>query len=146
MPRNHPARRLALALTAITALALPGLMAQAATAATPTPVTWHVRVGAETPDMAVAAMRFLPREVWVDVGDTVHWSANSAEPHTVTFLAPGAVRATRRWPTGPSARCPQRGRGDRSREPWRRRRPDGVRLSQDARAPGPPSLPHRTGR
>ena len=90
MPRNHPARRLALALTAITALALPGLMAQAATAATPTPVTWHVRVGAETPDMAVAAMRFLPREVWVDVGDTVHWSANSAEPHTVTFLAPGA--------------------------------------------------------
>lgn len=41
--------------------------------------------------MAVSAMAFLPREVWVDTGDTVHWTANSAEPHTVTFLAPGAT-------------------------------------------------------
>jgi plastocyanin len=39
--------------------------------------------------MAVSAMTFLPREVWVNVGDTVRWTAGSAEPHTVTFLAPG---------------------------------------------------------
>jgi len=81
-------RRLALALAALTALAIPVVTGQAASAA-PAPVTWHVRVGAETPDMAVSAMRFLPTDVWVDVGDTVHWTANSAEPHTVTFLAPG---------------------------------------------------------
>jgi plastocyanin len=54
-------------------------------------MTWHVRVGAETPDMAVTAMAFLPKDIWVDAGDTVHWTSNSAEPHTVTFLAPGTT-------------------------------------------------------
>jgi len=88
MHRHPLARRLTLGLAALTALAIPVMTGQTASAA-PSPVTWHVRVGAETPDMAVAAMSFLPREVWVDVGDTVHWTANSAEPHTVTFLAPG---------------------------------------------------------
>ena len=88
MPELPHIRRLALALAALTALAIPVVAGQAASAAA-APVTWHVRVGAETPDMAVAAMSFLPREVWVDAGDTVHWTANSAEPHTVTFLAPG---------------------------------------------------------
>jgi plastocyanin len=86
MHRKTLMRRLTLAAAAVTALTIPAL-GQAASAA-PTPVTWHVRVGAESPDMAVAAMSFLPREVWVDAGDTVHWTANSAEPHTVTFLAP----------------------------------------------------------
>ena len=35
-------------------------------------------------------MAFLPSNVYVDAGDTVSWLANSAEPHTVTFLPPGA--------------------------------------------------------
>ena len=82
-------RRLALAVAGTTALAIPVALAPSASAQT-TPVTWHVRVGAESPDMAVSAMAFLPKEVWVDAGDTVHWTAGSAEPHTVTFLAPGA--------------------------------------------------------
>lgn len=82
-------RRLALAVVAITALAVPLALGSNASAATGSPLTWQVCVGAESPDMAVSAMAFLPREVWVDVGDTVHWTAGSAEPHTVTFLAPG---------------------------------------------------------
>ncbi len=90
MHMKHPWRRLAFAVASITALTIPVVIGPAATAAAPAPVTWHVRVGAETPDMAVAAMAFLPREVWVDTGDTVHWTAASAEPHTVTFLAPGS--------------------------------------------------------
>jgi len=85
-------------LVSVLALALPFLAAgpsnsvalgSNASAATASPVTWQVRVGAESPDMAVSAMAFLPREVWVNVGDTVNWTADSAEPHTVTFLAPG---------------------------------------------------------
>ena len=41
--------------------------------------------------MAVTAMAFLPKDIWVDAGDTVRWTSNSAEPHTVTFLAPGTA-------------------------------------------------------
>jgi plastocyanin len=86
----QPRRRLALLVAALVALAFPVAAGQSASAA-PAPVTWHVTVGTETPDMAVSAMAFLPREVWVDKGDTVRWTAGSAEPHTVTFLAPGST-------------------------------------------------------
>ncbi|HEY3545874.1 MAG TPA: hypothetical protein VGK17_07250, partial [Propionicimonas sp.] len=82
-------RRFALAVVSVTALAVPVALGSSASAAIGSPVTWQVRVGAESPDMAVSAMTFLPREVWVNVGDTVRWTAGSAEPHTVTFLAPG---------------------------------------------------------
>ncbi|HEY3545837.1 MAG TPA: plastocyanin/azurin family copper-binding protein [Propionicimonas sp.] len=89
MHRRSLLRRSALAVVSITALAVSVGLGSSASAVTGGPVTWQVRVGAETPDMAVGAMKFLPREVWVDVGDSVHWTSNSAEPHTVTFLAPG---------------------------------------------------------
>jgi plastocyanin len=89
MHRKSLLRRLALAVVSVTALAVPVALGSNASAATGGPLTWQVRVGAESPDMAVSAMTFLPREVWVNVGDTVHWTAGSAEPHTVTFLAPG---------------------------------------------------------
>jgi plastocyanin len=82
-------RRLVLAVLSVTALTIPVALGSSASGAVSGPTTWHVRVGAETPDMAVTAMAFLPKEVWVDAGDTVHWTSNSAEPHTVTFLAPG---------------------------------------------------------
>lgn len=88
MPRKSILRTLILAVVSVTALIIPVAVGSSASATT-APVTWHVRVGAETPDMAVSAMAFLPKEVWVNVGDTVHWTSNSAEPHTVTFLAPG---------------------------------------------------------
>jgi plastocyanin len=84
-------RRLVLAAISVTALTIPVALGSTASAAPAAPATWHVRVGAETPDMAVAALSFLPENVWVNVGDTVHWTANSAEPHTVTFLAPGTT-------------------------------------------------------
>ena len=83
-------RRLVLVVVSVCALAIPVGVGSGAGAAT-TPVTWHVRVGVESPDMAVTAMAFLPKEIWVDVGDSVAWTAESAEPHTVTFLAPGTT-------------------------------------------------------
>jgi plastocyanin len=95
MPGKSLLRRLILAVISVTALILPVAVGSSASASTSEHatwhrhVTWHVRVGAETPDMAVTAMAFLPKNIWVDVGDTVHWTSNSAEPHTVTFLKPG---------------------------------------------------------
>lgn len=51
------------------------------------PHTWHVLVGAQGAHRAVQTMGFYPTHLWVDQGDTVTWVANSAEIHTVTFLA-----------------------------------------------------------
>ena len=51
--------------------------------------TWNVLVGSESNDQTIQGMAYLPKDVYVDAGDTVNWVANSAEPHTVTFLAPG---------------------------------------------------------
>lgn len=53
--------------------------------------TWHVLAGSQSPDMAIQGTQFLPGEIWIDAGDSVTWVANSAEPHTVTFLAGDAA-------------------------------------------------------
>jgi plastocyanin len=91
MPGKPLVRRLVLSVVSLCALIVPVGLGSNAFAATAAPVTWHVRVGAETPNMALTAMAFLPKQVWVNVGDTVDWTSNSAEPHTVTFLAPGTT-------------------------------------------------------
>lgn len=49
--------------------------------------TWHVQSGQQSRDMAIQGMAFLPQDIWIDAGDTIRWTADSAEPHTVTFLA-----------------------------------------------------------
>jgi plastocyanin len=51
--------------------------------------TWTVQVGSESSDQAIQGMAFLPENVYVNAGDKVTWKANSAEIHTVTFLADG---------------------------------------------------------
>lgn len=53
--------------------------------------TWRVHVGAQSPNGAIQGMQFLPGEIWIDVGDTVRWTADSMEPHTVTFLRAGQL-------------------------------------------------------
>jgi plastocyanin len=65
------------------------------------PQTWRVLVGSESPRMAISGMRFLPGEITIDAGDTVDWVANSAEPHTVTFL-PGGQPVTSLPPLDPT--------------------------------------------
>jgi plastocyanin len=109
MPRKSILRRVVLAFFAVTALTIPAAVGSSAAAAPSGPATWHVRVGAESPDMAVTAMAFLPKNIWVNAGDTVHWTSDSAEPHTVTFLAPGTAlpefdpfNATQTTAQGPS--------------------------------------------
>jgi plastocyanin len=55
----------------------------------PQPRTWHLQVGAQSSDQAIQGMAFLPADVWINVGDTIVWTVQSAEIHTVTFLPPG---------------------------------------------------------
>jgi plastocyanin len=74
-------------IAALVALAVPATLTGAHVADPPT--TWTVQVGSETPNQAIQGMAFLPTDVYVDAGDTVNWAANSAEIHTVTFLASG---------------------------------------------------------
>jgi plastocyanin len=64
-------------------------MAGPAGATTASPRSWTVQVGSESWDREIQGMAFLPAHIVVNEGDTINWHANSAEIHTVTFLAQG---------------------------------------------------------
>lgn len=51
--------------------------------------TWRAKVDAETPDMGRQALAFLPNEMWIHARDSVTWTFNSEEIHTVSFLVVG---------------------------------------------------------
>lgn len=53
---------------------------------------WHATVGAQSHSMAHQALAFLPNEIWIYAGDTVTWTSNANEIHTVSFLKAGQVR------------------------------------------------------
>jgi plastocyanin len=58
------------------------------TAKTPTGI--EVGAGMNDPDDAqIAVLQFMPAKITVEVGKPVTWTWNGAEPHSVTFLAPG---------------------------------------------------------
>ncbi|HEV2615493.1 MAG TPA: plastocyanin/azurin family copper-binding protein [Candidatus Acidoferrales bacterium] len=65
--------------------------------------TWQASVGAESKDMGRQALAFLPNEIWIHVGDSITWTFQSDEIHTLTFLTPGQG-----YPPfqGPGAGCP----------------------------------------
>lgn len=52
-----------------------------------TPQHWRVLVAAQTHHGAIQTMPFYPAHLWIDQGDSVTWTANAAEIHTVTFLS-----------------------------------------------------------
>jgi len=56
--------------------------------------TWTVQVGEESRNHAIQGMAYLPRNIWINARDTIRWEANSAEIHTVTFLARGQSLAS----------------------------------------------------
>lgn len=56
------------------------------------PTTWNVVVGAESNDMAVQGMGFFPSQIWINVGDTIKWTIQSKEIHTVTFMPKGQAQ------------------------------------------------------
>ena len=83
---------LAGAMALLTPLALVSVGASAQ--AVSTPVTWHVLVGNQAAHRAIQGEKFLTGDITIDQGDTVTWRANSAEPHTVTFVDGGTPQAT----------------------------------------------------
>jgi plastocyanin len=50
--------------------------------------SWQATVGAQSKDMGLQAMAFLPNEIWIHEGDSITWEVDSDEVHTVTFLIP----------------------------------------------------------
>lgn len=52
---------------------------------------WHLSVGAETKDMGRQALAFLPDEVWIHAGDSITWTWQSDEIHTLSFLSAGQI-------------------------------------------------------
>ncbi len=96
--KNHASKRIQMLVAAVGSVLLGTVFLAPAVSATesPThgthgPVTWRVHAGAQSPNGAIQGMRFLPGDIWIDVGDTVHWTASSMEPHTVTFLPLGQL-------------------------------------------------------
>jgi plastocyanin len=53
---------------------------------------WQAKVGANTNDKGRQALAFLPNEIWIHEGDSVTWTFEVDEIHTVTFLTAGQVR------------------------------------------------------
>ena len=49
-----------------------------------------MKVGVEADDQGTQVNSFLPRAESIDVGDTVKWTVETAEFHTITFLSGGA--------------------------------------------------------
>ncbi len=80
-----------LARTFVAALAALSLLGAgvSVTQASPQANSWTVLVGAQSQNQAIQGMAYLPANVYIHPGDSVRWLANSAEPHTVTFLADG---------------------------------------------------------
>lgn len=62
---------------------------------------WTATVGAQSADMSRQAVAFLPDEIWIHAGDTITWTFNSGDIHTVTFLTIGQV-----YPFDPTQGCP----------------------------------------
>jgi plastocyanin len=55
--------------------------------------TWQLAVGAQSADKARQVLAFLPNEIWIHAEDTVNWTVNADEIHTISFLKVGQVRS-----------------------------------------------------
>ena len=62
---------------------------------------WNATVGGQSADMSRQAVAFLPNEIWIHAGDSITWTFNSGDIHTVTFLTVGQV-----YPFDQSNGCP----------------------------------------
>ncbi|MGE5123859.1 MAG: plastocyanin/azurin family copper-binding protein [Acidobacteriaceae bacterium] len=69
-----------------------GMVGIAMPASASTPQTDTILVGAENVSKGVTISSFFPHTVRIHVGDTITWTINSHEPHTVTFLAGASLQ------------------------------------------------------
>jgi plastocyanin len=47
---------------------------------------WHATAGAQNSGKGHQAIAFLPNEIWIHAGDSITWTFDADEIHTVTFL------------------------------------------------------------
>jgi len=52
---------------------------------------WQAAVSGQSKDMSGQAVAFLPNEIWIHAGDSITWTFNSGDVHTVSFLTVGQV-------------------------------------------------------
>ena len=69
----------------LTVLTVPQVLWGAANASA-TPQTWYATVGAQSNDEGRQALAFLPNEIWIHAGDSIKWTFDADELHTVTFI------------------------------------------------------------
>lgn len=55
--------------------------------AQPSPTTWKVSIGADSPDHAIQGQDFYPRTMTVNAGDSITFTKGAILGHTVTFLS-----------------------------------------------------------
>lgn len=53
---------------------------------------WQAAVGGQSKDLGHQAMAFLPNELWIHSGESVTWTFDADEIHTVSFLTAGQTR------------------------------------------------------
>lgn len=53
---------------------------------------WQATVGAQSEDKGRQVVAFLPNELWIHAGDSVQWTVNADEIHTITFLKVNQIR------------------------------------------------------
>jgi plastocyanin len=51
-----------------------------------TQAQWTASVGAQSADKGFQALAFLPNEIWIHAGDSITWTFEPDEIHTLTFL------------------------------------------------------------
>src|SRR5436305_15079543 len=52
---------------------------------------WQASLGAQNKSMGRQALAFLPNEIWIHMGDSITWTSNVDEIHTVSFLTAGQM-------------------------------------------------------
>lgn len=62
---------------------------------------WNATVGGQSADMSKQAVAFLPDEIWIHAGDSITWTFNTGDIHTVTFLTTGQI-----YPFDQTQGCP----------------------------------------
>jgi plastocyanin len=53
---------------------------------------WQVTVGAESSGRETQALAFFPNELWIQAGDSIHFTFPTHERHTLSLLKPGQIR------------------------------------------------------
>ncbi len=87
---THRLRARGVITLVVLALSIAGL-ATMPSARAATPATFHVTLGAASPDMALLGMAFYPNALTVHRGDVVVFTNYLIEPHTVTFGVGGPI-------------------------------------------------------